>query len=265
MNAHPRRIPHHTPAAHALQWLREGWRLFATHPGEWVLMALLILVSLTLVGIVPMIGRILAMVLLQILAGGMLAAAHSVHETGKLRFSHFFDGFRLHPGNLALVGMLFGLALTLAGFATFLIAIVISAVSHLLSNLPFGLDMLVQALFADWTVTLVAVIVMLLALWFAPALVMLDRVPPFDAMRLSLRACLRNGGATLMLAAILAIAVPAFVTLTLGFGIFIVVPLVATTVYASYRDVFQIPDSAPEAAQAPDPVTAPDSTPDKES
>lgn len=245
INTHPRRIPYHTPATHVLQWLNAGWRLFASHPGEWVLMGLLAFATLALLGIVPLIGRVLAMAGLQILAGGMLAAAHSVHLTGKLKFSQIFDGFRLHPGNLALVGVLFGLALTLAGFITFLISIVVSATAHALSGLPFGLDMLLQALFADWIVSLGAVIVMLLALWFAPALVMLDRVPPFEAMRLSLRACLRNGGATLTLAAILAFVVPAFVTLTLGFGIFIVLPLVATTVYASYRDVFQIPGPNP--------------------
>ena len=139
---------------------------------------------------------------------------------------------------LAMVGLLFGLALTIAGIATFVVTLFASAIAHLFSGLPFRFDMLIQSLFADWLVSAAVTIALLLTLWFAPALVMLGGRPPFEAMRLSLRACIHNAGASMLLALLLSIGVPLLLTVTFGFGILVLIPLISTTIYASWRDVY---------------------------
>ena len=233
-------VPHarKREARRAFYWLAQGWQLFWRKPGIWVLMALSCFLSLFVAGLIPVVNRVLAMVLLQIFAGGMVAAARHLHQGGDMKLAEVLEGFRSHAGNLAIVGMLLGLALTLAGFATMAISLVASAITRLLEGAPFGLDMLWNSLFADWLVSAAFTVAMLIALWFAPALVMLDRRPPFEAMQLSFRACMFNPGATAILALLLSIAVPTVISLTLGFGILLVIPMVATTLYCSYRDVF---------------------------
>jgi len=76
-----------------------------------------------------------------------------------------------------------------------------------------------------------------MAMQFAPMLVYFRNVPPLQAMRLSLRAFLHNVGPmlvyglTFMLLAILA-------TLPMMLGWLILLPLVFTSLYASYSDIF---------------------------
>jgi hypothetical protein len=234
--------PRSVPATHVFRWLAEGWQLFVKRPVEWVLMALATFLLLMISGAIPVIGRMLAMVILQVLAGGMVAAAHHLYEREELHVAEVLDGFKQHAGNLAMVGLLFGLALTIAGIATFVVTLFASAIAHLFSGLPFRFDMLIQSLFADWLVSAAVTIALLLTLWFAPALVMLGGRPPFEAMRLSLRACVHNAGASMLLALLLSIGVPLLLTVTFGFGILVLIPLISTTIYASWRDVF-----APEA------------------
>ncbi|WP_341676037.1 BPSS1780 family membrane protein [Niveibacterium sp. SC-1] len=230
--------PRRVAASQALHWVAEGWRLFAARPLIWLVIALVSFSALAILSVVPLVGRVLAMVVLQVLAGGMVAAADHLRERGELHVAELFEGFRQHAGNLAIVGLLFGLALTMAGILTVIVTLIASAIARIFSHLPFGIDMLVQALFADWLITAAVTLVVMLGLWFAPALVMLDRRPPFEAMRASFAACIANPGATAILAALLVFGVPTIVTLSLGFGVLLVIPLVATTAYASYRDVF---------------------------
>ncbi len=250
--------PRSVPATHVFNWLLDGWRLFAKKPLEWALMALVAFLLLMVTGWIPLVGRIVAMVILQILAGGMVAAAQHLDERNELHVSEVLDGFRRHVGNLAMVGLLFGLALTIAGIATFLVTLFASAIAHLFAGLPFRLDMLVQSLFADWLVSAAVTVALMLTLWFAPALVMLGSRPPFEAMRLSLRACIRNAGASLLLALLLSFAVPLLLTLTFGFGILVLIPLISTTIYASWRDVFAAEEpTTPEASDESTTETAP--------
>ncbi|MCL2657809.1 MAG: hypothetical protein FWD62_10415 [Betaproteobacteria bacterium] len=239
MSAHPPSL-RSVPATQVFRWVMAGWRLFIRKPLEWVLMAFVTFLLLAFTGALPFFGRILAMIILQVLAGSMVAAAHHLHERDDLHISEVFDGFRQHAGNLAMVGLLFGLALTLAGIATFAITLLTNAIAHFFAGLPLRIDMLIESLFADWLVSAAVTVALLLTLWFAPALVMLDARPPFEAMRLSLRACIHNASASLLLALLLSIVVPLFLTLTFGFGILVLIPLISTTIYASYRDVFEL-------------------------
>jgi uncharacterized membrane protein len=74
-------------------------------------------------------------------------------------------------------------------------------------------------------------------MWFAPALVFLQDVDPIEAIKASFIGCLRNivpflvyGVAGLFLA-ILA-------TIPIGFGWFVLVPVMAVSVYTAYRDIY---------------------------
>ncbi len=79
-----------------------------------------------------------------------------------------------------------------------------------------------------------------MAIWFAPALVVLRGDEPFAAMKTSFNACLRNVvpflvyGLVGLLLAILA-------TIPLGLGWFVLAPVYAASIYAGYKDIFGDP------------------------
>jgi uncharacterized membrane protein len=76
-----------------------------------------------------------------------------------------------------------------------------------------------------------------MAVWFAPALVVLRDVAPGEAMKASFAACMRNTipflvfGALYLVAAIVA-------SIPFGLGWVVLIPVLMLTMYASYKDVF---------------------------
>ena len=78
-----------------------------------------------------------------------------------------------------------------------------------------------------------------MAYWFAPVLVGLNNLTAVQAMKLSFVACLRNMlpfllyGLIFMLLLIVAI-------IPFGLGLLVAVPLMMTSLYTSYVDVFNV-------------------------
>ena len=85
------------------------------------------------------------------------------------------------------------------------------------------------------------VIVMLMALLFAPALVVFEDVRPLEALKSSLIACLRNIRAVLLYG-VLGLALMILGLIPFGLGLAVVGPVVTASVYAAYRDIFFLPE-----------------------
>ena len=86
-------------------------------------------------------------------------------------------------------------------------------------------------------VALMLSIPLMMAAWFAPLLVIFKDMPAVDAMRLSFFACLKNiiafqiYGVTLVVLMIIA-------SIPYGLGLFVLVPTLFASIYASYKDIF---------------------------
>jgi uncharacterized membrane protein len=78
----------------------------------------------------------------------------------------------------------------------------------------------------------------IMATWFAPALVFFHHMKPVDAMKASFEAGIKNWlpmsifGTLLMIMAF-------FAMLPLGLGLLLLLPVFSGAVYASYRDIFE--------------------------
>ena len=109
-----------------------------------------------------------------------------------------------------------------------------------------------------------------------PALVMLHEVAPLDAMKLSVRACVHNLLAFIVLAALLYVGVWVAM-IPAGLGMLVLIPVIAGALYAAWKETFSpllalpepdlapgapVAESAPEQPRPPTPPTpAADSTP----
>lgn len=87
-------------------------------------------------------------------------------------------------------------------------------------------------------VSLVLFILLLMAVWFAPALIVLHGLDPKSAMKKSLKGSLANMLPTIVYAVIIIILLQIFLKVTLGFGMIIAAPWIAMNYYISYRDVW---------------------------
>jgi len=81
---------------------------------------------------------------------------------------------------------------------------------------------------------------LLMALWFAPALVMLHGLGPLEAMKLSFVGCLRNM-LPFLLYGLIALVLTVLAVIPVGLGLLVLGPMITASVYTAYKDIFLSP------------------------
>ncbi len=230
-------------AGNGVDWWRAGWRYFAAAPWVWIGLAVAFFAILILVSIVPLIGSVASTVLSPVLAAGLMAACEAQDRGGPPTFNHLFAGFgdRLMP--LIVVGVLYllGTMIIVALVAAIIVATVgMSTLSTLWGSTDFATlaTLGAGAFFAVLVGTLCALPLMM-ASWFAAPLVMLRNEEPVSAMKASFAACLVNIW-PMTVYGLVGIALSIVATIPFGLGWFVLCPVIATSIYASYKDIFGV-------------------------
>jgi hypothetical protein len=239
------------PAGQGMAWIGEGWRLFLRAPLMWVLSILILFVIFIVLGFIPILGQIAAFFLKPILFAGYMVACHSLAVGGEFELEHLFAGFRERVGSLLILALI----LFVAFAAIFAVTLGFIAVTVGVSMLTKGTEDMAMALAASAVYIIAALLIMLalmipllMAYWFAPALIVLNGIAPWEAMKASFGASLRNFvpflvyGIVMTLLAIVAV-------IPFGLGLLVWVPVALASTYAAYRDMFLEPAQA--APQAP--------------
>lgn len=181
-------------ARRGMFWLRRAYSMFRAAPLHWLLLIVLYyaIVALAELGPWPAFGKLAASILKPVFAVGFLAAAWGQERGGKPRFTDLFRGFRSNIWALLPLGIVFFVGMTLAVAATAVVdggALIAwssggeEPSDELLASGRLQLAMLFGIACALPT---------LLALWFAPALVVFHDVGALTALGTSLRASLAN-------------------------------------------------------------------------
>src|SRR4029077_11547957 len=96
--------PRENPAGAGVEWIAEGWRLFAKAPLMWIVALLVIIVLAVVVGIIPLIGTLAFQVAQPVFAAGLMVACRSLETGGEFEIEHVFAGFKQNFANLLIVG-----------------------------------------------------------------------------------------------------------------------------------------------------------------
>jgi hypothetical protein len=191
--------PHAVPAAHGWAWIKEAYALFRSKPSTWMLAILLMYGISFVVGLVPVLGSLVGFVLGPIFIGGLMTGARVLDRNGRARAGMVFDAFSTHGTQLALVGLLYLLGFIVIVFAAGLIAMSAGVLSTagmdaLSSNDPDALAsaMAPTALLLLVLIAMALIIPLVMAYWFAPALVVLEDMSAIEAMKMSFFGCWRN-------------------------------------------------------------------------
>ena len=252
-----------------LTWLVESYRMFSRHRLPWILLLFGYYLALWLVDHVPFVGVLVAPLIKPALSVGFLAGAWTQERGGKPSPRMLFRGFGANVMTLLLLGVVFVLGVSIALGATALIdggrlLDMLYGAAPAADADPTGAARHVQETLESPRVQLAMLFGVLcalptiLALWWAPALVVFQDAPMLAALSVSLRAAVANWRASARYAIgllLLGGVLPTLVTTALALVIpppinatlaaLIVLPYLTFFVatlhisdYVSYRDVF---------------------------
>ena len=220
----------------ALDWLRQGWAIFIVNPGAWIAIMVLLIVIFIGLAVVPLIGQLAAHLLTPVFGAGLLLVCRQVANEEKLEIADLFAGFQRHTGALMMLGVLYMIAM----LALFLLGALLaggSLAGGLLMGNPVGAGIAVSGILAAGMLWLLLWIPIAMAIWFAPALVFFNQMPPVEALKASFNACLGNL-VVFLVYGLVTLVLCFFAALPVGLGFLVLGPVLAGSVYASYRDIF---------------------------
>lgn len=223
-------------AGACFDWLRQGWAMFIANPGVWIACAVLTLVIVFGLSIVPVVGHVAGNLLLPVLGAGLLYLCRRQADGATPEIADLFIGFKQQTGNLVVVGVVYTLAVLAIFFVTALL-VGGGMAGGMMAGQVIGLGMMFGSMLLAFLLVLVLSIPIAMAMWFAPALVFFNAMPPVEAMKASFHACLKNWLAFLVYGVMLFVLI-FFAALPLGLGFLVLIPVLAGALYASYRDVF---------------------------
>jgi len=252
-------------------WLRDAYAMLSVNRVPWLLLLLLYYLVLGTVDLIPYLGQIAVPLLKPMFAVGFLAAAWTQERGGAVELKLLFQGFRSNVRALLPLGafLLVGIAVAVLGTAVVdggTLVDVLSGRAKLDETVLANGDVQLAMLFAA-----ACALPVLLAIWFAPALVVFQDCGPARALATSLRAALANwkpigvygllvsfyGGVVPTLATLLiswlmpeGLALPLALLVLMPY-LFLFIATLHISDYVSYRDIFHVEQASDSRDGAP--------------
>jgi len=217
-------------------WIAEGFGLFKKAPGIWIALVVILFVILMVLAFIPLLGVVATFLIMPVFVGGLLLGCRALEGGGELEVAHLFAGFKAHTGNLIVLG-----ALAIAGWIVVMLPVVViggaGAFLAALRGDAAGVAALGGSFMLAWLVALALSIPIYMALWFAPALVVLREMAPVEAIKESFLGCLKNILPFLVYSIVLMV-LGIVAAIPLGLGWLVLGPTLIASVYVSYRDIY---------------------------
>ena len=236
-------VPRKVAASQGFQWVVAGFRLYRKNPLLLSAAFGLLFGVVMALGLIPVVGGALSELASPLMVAGFLAAYRALDEGRELELPQFLAGAQgpaiplMAVGAVQLLGtLLIGKIMLGMGFDPQ--AVMATAQSGKASPAEMQ-AMLNQAMPAVLT-GMALFTPLIMATWFAPALILFGGARPATALGVSLKAVAKNwaamlvNGITLGLLLFLAALVP------LLLGLLVAMPVLFGSLYASYQAIFAV-------------------------
>jgi len=234
-------------AGRGAAWLTEGFDYFRRGIGVWLGISIIMLVFFLVLSLLPFIGGILMAMLTPVLVGGVILGCRELDQGGSLSLNHLFAGFSRNTGQLILLGLL----QYVAGIVIMVIAMIIvmpftggmGSIMHFMHGVESGATTVPVGMYLGillmMLISLALYVPVLMALWFAPALIILDSQTAIDALKQSFSGCMKNIWPFLIYGLVsLVLAIVASIPLLLGW--LVLIPVLMASLYLGYKDIFEV-------------------------
>ncbi len=224
-------------AGRGWDWIAAGWELFKRQAGMWIALALVALVIFVVLAFIPFLGSIASFILTPVFGAGVVIGCRAIEEGRPLEIGHLFGGFREKLGPLATVGAIY------LGTAVVIALVVGLATGASIFALMSGATPDVATPAAALTVILALLIMLALllpvvmAIWFAPPLVVFHGKSAVEAMQESFTGCLRNI-VPFLVYGVVTLGLGIVASIPLGLGWLVLGPVLAASLYTSYKDIY---------------------------
>jgi uncharacterized membrane protein len=231
-------------ASRGWDWFVSGFALFQREPLILVVMVIALLVCWVTLSWLPLIGALLNALLFQIFLGGIMLGCQSLDAGGMLRFGHLFAGFDRYGTRLAVIGIFAAVGVVVAvtpmilivGIGSFKAMAAAATIGDMESLIRLVITLSLVLMMGLLTALALAV-PLTMALWFAPALIVLHDLKPGAALAASFVACLKNTVPFLVYGIILALLM-VIAVIPAGLGLLVLGPVVIASIYTAQRDIF---------------------------
>lgn len=230
---------HQVYAKQGLQWILSGFYLFKRSPLPWVMVCFTFVLIALFMSMIPLLGKFVFTLISPVFLAGLMQGCQAVERGKPLEISHLFVAFKENPAPLIAIGGFY-----LIGQILIIGLVMLIGGSQMTDMMLYGkrvdeseLMGVMSSFLTSSLIMLVLSIPLMMATWFAPLLVVFHHLPPVIAMKRSFFACLRNiipfqvYGITLIILTIICL-------MPYGVGLVILIPLLFTSIYVSYKDIF---------------------------
>ncbi|MFK7888492.1 MAG: BPSS1780 family membrane protein [Gammaproteobacteria bacterium] len=217
-------------------WIAEAFGYFKKSPGQWILTLILGFGVFIVMSLIPVVGQLLSMATYYVWIAGLMLGCHEQDRGGRFKVTHLFAGFN-NPIKLIILSLILS---------------ILSIIVMYFAVGPIYLELLqggepspeLNAALLDptefWLPFLFGMLIMIplmMATWFAPALIAIHDVSVIEAMKLSFVGCLKNM-LPLTLYGLIALVLYILGAIPLALGLFVVIPTLLASMYTSYKDIF---------------------------
>ena len=231
--------PNGVPAGHGWAWLVKGWWHFKQNPFAWMGGMVIWFLLAMVISLIPMIGGIVLNLFTPVIAAGFIIGCRAQDDGEDFAIGHIFAGFSNNMGQLVLVGLIYFGAIILVTIVMMVSLFGMIGMQAMASENPemmMGV-MLSPGFLIALLLGFLVMIPLMMTYMFAPALVALDDVKALSAMKMSFMGCLKNL-LPLTVYSLLALVLIIVGSLPFGLGLLIVLPLLTSSLYSAYRDIY---------------------------
>jgi uncharacterized membrane protein len=223
------------PVENGWAWIANAWSIFRRAIGIWIGMAVTLLIVFIVLAVVPL-GAIVSFLVTPVFGAGLVIASRTIDEGGQVQFSQLFAGFAHRFGTLLVVGLLY-----LIGTAVITIAVVVATGISIFELMNATSPEHAIALGLRFVLAMLLILALMLplvmAIWFAPPLVVFQGLGAVEAMKASFTGCLRNMLPFLLYGVVLLIF-GVIASIPMGLGWLLLLPVMAASIYTAYRDIY---------------------------
>ena len=227
--------PAKLPASSGWYWYVDGFEYFKDSPGQWILTMIVGFILMMVASMIPLIGQIFITLTSYIWIAGLMIGCKEQNTGKPFDVNYLFAGFKHNTGKLILLAIV--AAIINYGI---LFAVMGGMFIDLMSGNQQAINEMDMAPISILLRVLIAMLIMIpvmMMMWFAPVLIVINDVSIPDALSLSFRGCLKNILPFLVYGIV---GIPLFIlsVIPLGAGLLILVPVIYASIFVSYKEIF---------------------------